>query len=71
MDKIIVIVKWIKLREQLKDAQRQKSRAKAEIFSGLKTFAMFLIYWAIEKFLLDYDKLYAEMPILSIFFMSR
>jgi hypothetical protein len=62
MDKIIVIVKWIKLREQLKDIQRQKARAKSEIFSGLKTFALFLIYWAIEKFLLDYDKLYAEMP---------
>ncbi|RHZ37246.1 hypothetical protein [endosymbiont GvMRE of Glomus versiforme] len=56
------IINYIKIREAWKDALREKNRAMGEIWSGLRAFSLFLIYWAIEKFLLDYDKIYKQMP---------
>ncbi|KLL03178.1 MAG: hypothetical protein MRECE_25c025 [Mycoplasmataceae bacterium CE_OT135] len=56
------IINYIKLREQWRDWQSEKARAKGEIKSGAWSLGLFLTYWAIEKFLLDYDKIYEQMP---------
>ena len=65
------IITYIKLREQLLQSKRAKSNALSSIINGLIRFSTFLAYWAIEKFLLDYDKLYAQNPNFKyVFYLS-
>ena len=65
------IITYIKLREVWKDTLRTKANALSSIINGLIRFSTFLAYWAIEKFLLDYDKLYAQNPNFKyVFYLS-
>ena len=65
------IIQYIKIRERWRDALRAKSNALSSIINGLIRFSTFLAYWAIEKFLLDYDKLYAQNPNFKyVFYLS-
>jgi hypothetical protein len=65
------IIQYIKLREAWKDTLRAKAGSFSSIINGLIRFSTFLAYWAIEKFLLDYDKLYAQNPNFKyVFYLS-
>lgn len=65
------IINYIKLRENWKDWERAKSGASSEIISGIWNFGTFLAYWCVEKYLLDYDKLYREIPNFKyVFYLS-
>ena len=57
-----LLINYIKTREAWRDALRNKSYALSSILNGLFRFGIFLAYWAVEKFLLDYDKLYGQNP---------
>jgi len=62
---------YIKLCEVWEDILRAKANAFSSIINSLFRFGTFLTYWAIEKFLLDYDKLYAQNPNFKyVFYLS-
>ena len=65
------IINYIKIREQWKDAQRDKSRAWSSIYNGLFNFGTFLAYWAVDKFYLKLDEMLKEFPNMKyIFYLS-
>lgn len=65
------LINYIKIREDWKDWERAKSNGISEITNGLWSFGGFLAYWCVEKYLLDYDKLYREIPNFKyVFYLS-
>jgi len=65
------IINYIKTREVWRDASKNKSYALSSIWNGLFRFSTFLAYWAVEKFLLDYDKIYQQNPNFKyVFYLS-
>ena len=59
-----LIINYIKVREQWRDALRAKSNALSSIWSGLFRFGSFLAYWAVEKYFLheQISQLYQRNP---------
>jgi hypothetical protein len=67
------IIKYIKVREEWRDALRAKSYALSSIWSGLFRFGSFLAYYAVEKYFLheQISQLYQQNPNYKyIFYLS-